>query len=60
MEIAVRSKERVLKTIPPGILVENIFIEEIAVPWEMERDLTAAARQKRVSEATIINSQADV
>lgn len=26
----------------------------------MEKDLTAAARQKRVSEANIINSQADV
>lgn len=46
--------------IPPGITVENVFIEEIVVPPEMERDLTAAARQKRISEANIINNKADV
>ena len=60
MEIAIQSKEKVLKMIPPGITVENVFIEEIVVPPEMERDLTAAARQKRISEANIINNKADV
>jgi len=60
MEIAIQSKDKVLKMIPPGITVENVFIEEIVVPPEMERDLTAAARQKRISEANIINNKADV
>jgi hypothetical protein len=38
----------------------NVFIDEIIIPPQIERDLTSAARQKRLSEATIINSKADV
>jgi erythrocyte band 7 integral membrane protein len=49
-----------MRGIPPGIKVENVFIDEIIIPTQIERDLTSAARQKRLSEATIINSKADV
>jgi hypothetical protein len=35
MELADLSKGLVLKTIPAGITVENIFIEEIIVPPEI-------------------------
>ena len=48
------------KGIPRGITVENIFIDEIIIPPEIMRDLTSAARQKRLSEATIIENRADV
>ena len=30
------------------------------IPYQTERDLTSAARQKRLSEATIISNKADV
>jgi regulator of protease activity HflC (stomatin/prohibitin superfamily) len=58
--LADRSRELVAKSIPPGIKVENVFVDEIIIPAQIERDLTSAARQKRLSEATIINSKADV
>ena len=45
---------------PPGIKVHNVFIDEIIIPVQTERDLTSAARQKRLSEATIISNKADV
>jgi len=32
MRIAEKAKELVLKGIPPGIRVENVFIEEIIIP----------------------------
>lgn len=38
-----------MKGIPPGIRVENVFIDEIVIPAQVERDLTSAARQKRLS-----------
>lgn len=46
--------------LPAGIQVDNVFIDEIIIPVQIERDLTSAARQKRISEATIISSKADV
>lgn len=58
--MAERAKEIVMKGIPPGIRVEKVFINEIIIPAQVERDLTSAARQKRLSEANIINSKADV
>lgn len=45
---------------PAGITIENVFIEDIVVPVDTMRALSAAARQKRLSEANIINSKADV
>jgi hypothetical protein len=60
MELSEKAEKIVSKGIPPGIKVENIFIDEIIVPVQIERDLTSAARQKRLSEASIINSKADV
>lgn len=45
---------------PAGVRVENIFVDEIIIPPSIEKDLTSAARQKRLSEANIINSKADV
>ena len=50
----------VIKGIPPGISVENVFIDELIIPQQVEKDLTSAARQKRLSEATIISNKADV
>ena len=49
-----------IKGIPPGISVENVFIDELIIPQQVEKDLTSAARQKRLSEATIISNKADV
>ena len=37
-----------------------MFIDELIIPQQVEKDLTSAARQKRLSEATIISSKADV
>jgi hypothetical protein len=37
-----------LKNIPPGISIDNVFIEEIIIPPEIERDLTSAAKQRRI------------
>ena len=58
--VSSRARELVLRGMPPGIEVQNVFIDEIIIPPQIERDLTSAARQKRLSEATIINSKADV
>lgn len=60
LTLAEKARELVARGIPPGIKVENVFIDEIMIPPQIEKDLTAAARQKRLSEATIINSKADV
>ena len=45
---------------PGGVRVDRIFMEQIIIPPNIEKDLTSAARQRRISEANIINSQADV
>lgn len=58
--MAIRARDLVVAGIPPGIKVHNVFVEEIVIPPQTERDLTAAARQKRLSEATIISNKADV
>lgn len=49
-----------MKSIPPGISVERIFMEDIKIPKETIDDLSSAAKQRRISEANIISSQADV
>ena len=60
LKIVKEAKELVLRGVPPGLFIQNIFLEQIIVPPEVERDLTSAARQVRISEANIINSKADV
>lgn len=45
---------------PPGVKVHNVFIDELIIPYQTEKDLTSAARQKRLSQAAIINNKADV
>ena len=60
LTIAERAKVLVTEGIPQGIKVENVFIDEIIIPAEIMKDLTSAARQKRLSEATIIENRADV
>ena len=35
-------------------------MEQIIIPPDTEKDLSAAAKQRRISEANIINSKADV
>ena len=50
----------VIAGMPPGVKVHNVFIDEIMIPYQTEKDLTSAARQKRLSEATIISNKADV
>jgi regulator of protease activity HflC (stomatin/prohibitin superfamily) len=54
------SKTLVLRSVPQGVVVENLFIEDVIVPPETMRALSSAARQRRTSEANIINSKADV
>lgn len=49
IELADKAKDIVMRGIPPGIKVENVFIDEIVIPAQIERDLTSAARQKRLS-----------
>lgn len=46
--------------VPRGVTVENVFIEDIGIPRETILALSAAAKQKRLSEASIITSKADV
>lgn len=45
---------------PVGVSIENIFLEDITMPANIARDLSSAARERRLAEATIINSQGDV
>ena len=45
---------------PVGIQIENIFLEDIKIPGNIERDLSSVAKERRLAEATIIDSQADV
>lgn len=59
-EVANKARDLVVAGIPPGINVHNVFVDEIVIPVQTEKGLTAAARQKRLSEATIISSKADV
>lgn len=47
--IANQARELVLKGIPPGIQVQNVFIDEIVIPPQIQQGLTSAARQKRLS-----------
>lgn len=35
-------------------------MEQIIIPPDTEKDLSSAAKQRRISEANIINSKADV
>jgi erythrocyte band 7 integral membrane protein len=58
--VALRARDLVIAGIPPGIKVHNVFVDEIGIPPQTEQGLTAAARQKRLSEANIINNKADV
>ena len=58
--IAGLTKDEVQKGMPAGIYVDRIFMEQIIIPPDIEKDLTSAARQRRISEANIINSKADV
>jgi len=53
-------RRSVLMNVPKGVTVENVFIEDIVIPQETLKALSATAKQKRISEATIINSKADV
>ena len=43
-----------------GVHIENLFLTELILPPSIRDNLTAAARQKRLSEATIITSTAQV
>lgn len=52
--------EEVRTNMTPGVFIENVFLEDILVPPEIENGLSSVARQKRVSQANIINSKADV
>lgn len=49
-----------MKGLPAGITVTQIFMEDIVIPQETLLSLSSAAKQRRVSEANIINSKADV
>ena len=44
-----KAKEMVIAGMPPGVKVHNIFIDELIIPYQTEKDLTSAARQKRLS-----------
>lgn len=43
-----------------GILIEQLYLTDMMLPPEIMQNLTAAARQKRLSEAQIIMSKAEV
>jgi hypothetical protein len=43
-----------------GILIESLFLTEMILPQEIMKNLTAAAKQKRLSEAQIIGAQTGV
>jgi regulator of protease activity HflC (stomatin/prohibitin superfamily) len=48
-KIAGGAKAEVMRNMPPGIEVDRIFMEQIIIPPETEKDLTSAARQRRIS-----------
>ena len=45
---------------PWGLLIENIFLKDLVMDPETQKNLSAAAKQKRLSEAAIISAKADV
>jgi erythrocyte band 7 integral membrane protein len=59
-EVSQKAKDLVIAGMPPGVKVHNVFIDELIIPYQTEKDLTSAARQKRLSEAIIISNKADV
>lgn len=67
-KIAVELKGFVEHQVSPwGLLIENIFLKgsdccnlDLILDPETEKNLSAAAKQKRLSEATIISAKADV
>ena len=54
------AKSLVKEGLPAGLEVDRIFMEDIVIPADILRDLSSAARQRRISESNIINSKADV
>ena len=59
-KIAADTKAEVEKGVPQGIYIDRVFMEQIIIPPDTEKDLSSAAKQRRISEANIINSKADV
>lgn len=60
IKIVKKAKEHMNESLPPGICIEGIFMEDVQIPKQTLSDLSSAAKQRRISEASIINSQADV
>lgn len=53
------AKKIVTEGLPAGLEVDRIFMEDLVIPRDTLNDLSSAAKQRRISEATIINSKAD-
>lgn len=48
-KIMQETRELVVSSLPPGISVESIFIEDLSIPPQTLKDLSAAAKQRRIS-----------
>ena len=53
------AKKIVTEGLPAGLEVDRIFMEDLVIPKSTLDDLSSAAKQRRISEATIINSKGD-
>ena len=68
LEEALRNRSKIVENsrvligqnLPQGVTIDNLFLEDIAIPPQTLQDLSSAARQRRIGEASIINSKADV
>ena len=49
-----------MQNLPVGISIQNIFMEDIKIPANIENDLSSVAKEKRLAQASIINSKSDV
>ena len=46
--------------VPNGLKIEQVFMDNIKIPSDIERDLNSVAKSRRLAEAMLIENKADV
>ena len=49
-----------MKMVPNGLKIEQVFMDNIKIPSDIERDLNSVAKSRRLAEAMLIENKADV
>ena len=60
LKIVNEVKENAMKMVPNGLKIEQVFMDNIKIPSDIERDLNSVAKSRRLAEAMLIENKADV